>query len=1029
MIPVAFLRRSAVRAAPLLLALCAALLAPAPAPAQDLGTLQGTVTDAQGTPLPSAIVEVELEIGTFKRGTTTDAAGRYRITGLVPGPYRVNVRRTGYRNAGGRALVALNEVMTQNYSLQVRPIVIDTLRVRADNPVVIRREDTEFSTEVREEAIQLLPMRTDPKEAVALTPGARAEQVWGGSTAQANNYQIDGLSANHPGVGGDLVQPSINWVESIEVRGLGAAAEYGNFQGGLVNINTKRGTNDFQGSFRGAVDGAPLTASNLQRYDVAAETNSRYDMEGELRGPIWRDRVFYYVAGQFIRRDEQVVNHLRNREGFYAPDLIDFSEQKFFGKLTVTPTRRDELVASAGYLNLEADRFGALGYEENGAYLRMTAPTQFYNVGFTHLLGAAGSFEAAVSSFSRDERRESIAGEGVPSVMLFGPDQVRPTYNAAPFNSRLAPSALSATSSLGWEMRTGPLRHMVKVGGEHSTGIWRNDRLRNGGMTWRPAGIRNLATFDSRDPATWRRGAFAFVPTEWGGEVQLDADVRNSAVYLQDHIDLGSRVSVSPGVRYGWWTGWITPAEGLGPRFQAMSDQAFEARLGLTVDLTGNNEFVLKAHGGRYHQSMFAQFYERVEGAGVFSNQETWQYRGAVPAPGHTFTAAQREALAAEGQFTLQQVIRLNQSGPVDPNYKQPYIDQLVVGLERQLGRAWKAELVYVGRRNENMMALVDRNAATNYTRFDRVRVHEPASDDRTAPPPPGIPYNGGRLVLGSLYIPNWAIMEHLQLYLEDNSIGPIPGVSVSDMASLTWDPDYVITNVPEADRTFHQVQAVVKMGYPRFGGTFSAVWSRLRGNLDNVAGYDDPSGFGAGPFVNPNQSVNFYGNLPNSSVWDLKFWAYGDLGRGFRAGVYWNEFLGDMYTPHLNLSETDFSYRLLDGRQIPTRLLGSVSGQPVFVESRGKLQYPNRATIDLHLERATKVGPTDWLVTIDGFNLLGRTTPTRYNTSVNEGLNYTPFLPNNGSMFGESQPENFYRAVRERVRPRSIRIGAAVKF
>jgi hypothetical protein len=1011
------------RAALLLLAVCAAL--PAPARAQDLGTLTGTVTDAQGTPLSAAIVEIELEIGTFRRGTTTDLAGRYRIIGLVPGPYRISVRRTGYRNAGGRALVALNDVVTQNFVLQIRPVVIDTVNVRADNPVVISREDTEFSTEVREEAIQLLPMRTDPKEAVALTPGARAEQVWGGSTAQANNYQIDGLSANHPGVGGDLIQPSINWVESIEVRGLGAAAEYGNFQGGLVNINTKRGTNDFRGAFRGAVDGAPLTASNLQQYDVAAEMNSRMDLEGELRGPIWRDRIFYYVAGQLIRRDEQVVNHLRNRDSFYAPDLIDWTEQKFFGKLTVTPTHRDELVASAGYTNAEADRFGAIGYEGNGAYLRMTAPTRFYNASFTHLLGPAGAFELAVSSFSRDERRESIAGESVPGVVLYGPDQIRPTYNAAPFNSRLAPSAVSATASLKWEMDTGPLRHTVKMGGEHSTGTWRSDRVRNGGMTWRPGGIRDLDTFDPEAASTWRRGNFNFTPSEWGGEVKLDADVANSAVYLQDHIDLGTRVSLSPGVRYGWWTGWITPADDLGPRFQAMSDQAFDVRLGLTIDITGNNQFVLKAHAGRYHQSMFAQFYERVEGAGVFSNQETWYYRDPLDDAGRTFTPAQREALAAQGKFTLQQVVRLNQTGPVDPGYQQPYIDQLVVGLERQLGRWWKAELVYVGRRNENMVALVDRNAAINYSRFDKVRVHQPTAGAMT----PTVDYNGQPMVLDAVYVPNWAIIQHLRL-IEDGIPGvpPIPGFSVADIGRLAWDPDYVITNVPQAERLFHQVQAVVRFGYPRYGGTFSAVWSRLRGNLDNVSGYDDPAGFGAGPFVNPNQSVNFYGNLPNSSPWDLKLWAYGDLGRGFRAGIFWNETLGDFYTPHFNLTDFDFSYRLLDKRLVPEWLLAGVYGQPLYVEERGALQMPNRMTIDLHLERATKFGGSDWLLTLDGFNLLGRTTPTRYTTAVNEGKNYTPNIPGD-NLFVPAVPENFYRAVRERVRPRSIRIGAVVKF
>jgi len=114
--------------AALFLALCAAL--PAPTRAQDLGTLTGTVTDAEGTPLSSAVVEIESELErNFRRGTTTDLAGRYRIVALPPGPYRVSVRRAGYRGAGGRVLVALNEVMTQNFVLQVRPVVIDTVTV------------------------------------------------------------------------------------------------------------------------------------------------------------------------------------------------------------------------------------------------------------------------------------------------------------------------------------------------------------------------------------------------------------------------------------------------------------------------------------------------------------------------------------------------------------------------------------------------------------------------------------------------------------------------------------------------------------------------------------------------------------------------------------------------------------------------------------------------------------------------------------------------------------------------------------
>src|SRR5688500_20284389 len=66
--------------------------------------------------------------------------------------------------------------------------------------------------------------------------------------------------------------------------------------------------------------------------------------------------------------------------------------------------------------------------------------------------------------------------------------------------------------------------------------------------------------------------------------------------------------------------------------------------------------------------------------------------------------------------------VRLNEEGAVS-NYRQPYIDQIVVGLEKSIGTRWKAEALYVSRRNRRLVALVDRNLATNYTAFTNLRV------------------------------------------------------------------------------------------------------------------------------------------------------------------------------------------------------------------------------------------------------------------------------------------------------------------
>ena len=993
--------------AALLLALCA----PHDVWAQEMGTLQGTVRDVTGAPVPAAIVEVELEGASFRRGTAADAEGRYRLTGLPGGRYRVRARHPGFATVADVVSVGRGDERTQNFTLRVRALVIDTVTVTTNSPAVISREDTEFATEINSAAMELLPLRPDVKEVVGLTPGARPEQVWGGATQQANNYQLDGMAANHPGLGGDLVQPSINWIESVEVRGLGAAAEYGNFQGGLVNLVTKSGTSRFEGSARVNVESGALAASNLQRYDVAAEIDSRYDVEAEARGPLVRDRLHYYVAGQLTRRSDRVVNHLRTRDGFFAPGGIQREDRKLFGKLSWQPTAADQLVVYGGYTGADVDRLGATGYEDN-AFVRGSAPTGFYNASWRRVLGPGALVEASVAGLARDERRQPYEDASVPSVMLFGRGE-RPVYNTSPWRYRLAPSSTTGSASAQWEMRTGPLTHTVKVGGELSRGDWIYERLRNGGMTWRPGYGLYYDAFDPSNTATWR-GSLAFVPVSFGGEVRLDSDVRNGAAFIQDHIDFGSRLSISPGVRFGWWSGYMTPSGGVGRRFLAMDDRAFDGRLGVTVDLTGRNDLVLKAHGGRYHQSMFAQLYDRVAGSNVFTNEQLWYYFGTPERPDRVLTVQERDALAAAGRLTLQEEVRLNQTGPV-VNYRQPYIDQLVVGLEKQLGRWWKAEMVYVDRRNRNMVALVDRNAEFNYTLFENIQ----ALDASGRP----LSFDGEPVILERLYIPNFMIMDQLKaIAARPGAPGlPIPpGLTLADTLGLVWDPDYVLTNAPEARRTFQQAQFVIRMAHPRYGGTVSVVYSRLRGNLDNVSGYDESGAF-AGPFVNPNQAVNFAGRLGNSSEWELKLWMYGALGRGFRGGVFWTQARGDRYAPVYSLS-TFFAYADTADAVLSNRLLQPVVGQPMLLRPRGSMEYPFRSLVDLHLERGFRIRGAEWMLTVDAFNVLGTATPTRYNTTVNDGSTGAP-------VSGGVEPEAEYGAVRERVRPRSVRLGTTVRF
>jgi len=142
-------------------------------------------------------------------------------------------------------------------------------------------------------------------------------------------------------------------------------------------------------------------------------------------------------------------------------------------------------------------------------------------------------------------------------------------------------------------------------------GSFLDQRLRNGGMTWRPNRRRSV---DPTDPATWPFSSSNFIPATWGGEVDLHAAVENTAGYAQASLGLGQRLVITPGLRWGRWSGWLLPHGDEAGRFLAMRDAGWDPRLGFIFDITGNGTSLLKAHWGRYHQSMVAQFFDRVEG-------------------------------------------------------------------------------------------------------------------------------------------------------------------------------------------------------------------------------------------------------------------------------------------------------------------------------------------------------------------------------------------------------------------------------
>ena len=977
------------------------------------GAVEGRVSDDIGRPLVAAQVRVERPGASPSNQTMTGSDGAWRITHLAPGRYLVTVQRLGYRPLVDSVEIEPGRTARLTTVLEPVPFTLDSLVVTAP-ALSISTATAEVGTRLTTTEISLLPTTVDARQLIALTPGARPDQIWGGASDQANSYVVDGALVNHVGVGGAFFVPSPSWIETLEVHGLGGGAEWGDFQGGVVDVVTLNGGNTLEGGLRTEGESHHINGSNLIPGEIGSELSSRWEMDGQVRGPVVRDRLHFALFGQVIRREDRVLDQLTTEGNSFVPVPPYSWDGRWLAKLSWKAGGRDLLQGSLMGRRQNGEEVGQDGYEAAAATEQLRQWNLTGNLTWQRSWSPHNALEVRLGGYVSRERRDPYARIGVPGIELLSAVNP-PRYQNAPFRTRAEPSSLGLTTI--WTLRghLAGLEHEVKLGGEYTLGSWRFDQVRNGGMTWRP--MRVLG-FDPGDPQTWDLNG---IPSAWGGEVRLDSDVRNGAVFVQDYIGVTPRLRFNPGLRLEWWSGGLTPPGPGGTRFTAVRDRALDPRIGLVADLDGRGGLVAKAHWGRYHQSLFAALFERVLGGGAFSNEEIWSYLGPAPAsPTTTFTLAERDSLEALGLYRFEEQVRLDQSGRVE-HYRQPYVDQAMLSLERSFGSRWKVGVVYVHRRNHDMVALVDRNLGSNYTVVEHVLIRDRLGRQE---------YFGDKpLIVERLAISNEDIIRVRDLLRQGaifcrNQICIPPGMSAGELDALQYDPDYVLTTVPEATRRFDQLQLRLEARYRTWWAGASATLTMLKGNFNVVTGPDDYTTGGPGPWVRLNEQYNYYGALNNQSLFEGQLHVGGLLPAGFRGGAFLSLATGDRVTPILPISGilSEYALSLVDPSNptiadtVPLHpfLLQSIGGNRLFIQPRGSYRYESRASLDLHLERSFPRRRVEVVLALDGFNVLGDRSVIERQIAVNAAAGF----------FGSD-----YGRVQSRVPPRTIRLGAGVRF
>src|SRR5437899_3847269 len=288
---------------------------------QDVtAAITGTVTDESG----AAIVGATVTAKSVERGVTfagaTNEAGIYRIAQLPVGNYDLKVEKQGFQSSLYPALVlVLNQVARIDVQLKVGQVT-QTVEVTGAAPV-LKTEATQVDTIVNAATNDNLPLASrNYVQLTLLAPGAvstdpasftsgnntdfySGRPLINGNREQANNFLLDGMDNNQ--VSDNLLgyTPSPDAIQEFNLITSNAPAEFGNFQGGIVNATIKSGTNSFHGDawefFRNDVLNANSWSNRIHQPDPLPKEKVRWNMFGAtFGGPILKNKLFFFADYQ-----------------------------------------------------------------------------------------------------------------------------------------------------------------------------------------------------------------------------------------------------------------------------------------------------------------------------------------------------------------------------------------------------------------------------------------------------------------------------------------------------------------------------------------------------------------------------------------------------------------------------------------------------------------------------------------------------------------------------------------------------------
>ncbi len=283
---------------------------------------QSTTGSIYGDAGAGATVTVQNQSG-FTRTVIADAAGRYSIGSLPTGEYTVTIQRDG------QVVGTRNVTVLAGAGADAGATTLDTVTVTASALNTIDVSTVESKLIVTKEMLEKVPIAPNLTSISLLAPGVvQGDSRYGnvpafmGSSASENAYYINGFPVTQSLTQFGYTELPFNAVDQVQVSTGGYPVEYGRATGGVVSVITSSGTNDWkfggQYIYRPASlrsdprnlhygpngrSGLPWSNAGQLRVYNKDNTFERKTLSAYASGPILRDRLFFFAAGEFVETD------------------------------------------------------------------------------------------------------------------------------------------------------------------------------------------------------------------------------------------------------------------------------------------------------------------------------------------------------------------------------------------------------------------------------------------------------------------------------------------------------------------------------------------------------------------------------------------------------------------------------------------------------------------------------------------------------------------------------------------------------